>query len=361
MAKRRRLEAPSAAELQELETGFARETPASTRPPIAQVAADAAALAAPLPAAERAAAAKDSADASRLRRAEAEGLLLLEIPLSEIRADDLTRDRLKIDGEEMDELRSSIRTHGLRLPVEVFERPEGQGERYGLISGWRRLWAMRSLHADTGDETYGRIRALVRRPADVSAAYVAMVEENEIRADLSPYERGRIAALAAGQGAFDSVEEAVDVLFGSASKAKRSKIRSFALVHEELGDLLAFAPTLGERPGLRLAHALRLGYAGALREALATGRGQDPETEWALLEPLLKAAEGTAPDPSRGGRPTRKQVPLAAAVQVERPADGRGFLLRVEGEEVDEGLAQRLALELRKILASGKVSPAKLR
>ncbi|QCP87962.1 chromosome partitioning protein ParB [Cereibacter sphaeroides] len=359
MAKRRRLEAPSAEELEELETGFARETSTSTRPPIAQVAADAASLAMPMPTAERAAAAKDSADATRLRQAEAEGLLLLEIPLAEIRADDLTRDRLKIDGEEMDELRASIRAHGLRLPVEVFERPDGQGERYGLISGWRRLWALRSLHAETGDERYARVRALVRRPTDVSAAYVAMVEENEIRSDLSPYERGRIAALAAGQGAFGSVEEAVDVLFGAASKAKRSKIRSFALIHEELGDLLSFATTLGERPGLRLAHALRLGYAGALREALAAAQGGDAEAEWLLMEPFVKAAEGTVVDPSRGGRPSRKQVPVAATVLIERPADGPGYLLRLEGDDVDEALVQRMAQELRKLLASGRVSPAK--
>ncbi|MCE6959210.1 ParB N-terminal domain-containing protein [Cereibacter sphaeroides] len=359
MAKRRRLEAPSAAELEELETGFARETSVSSRPPIAQVAADAASLSMPLPATERASAARDSVDASRLRRAEAEGLLLLEIPLAEIRADDLTRDRLRVDGEEMDELRASIRAHGLRLPVEVFERPEGQGERFGLISGWRRLWALRSLHAETGEDRYAVVRALVRRPADVSAAYVSMVEENEIRADLSPYERGRIAALAAGQGAFASVEEAVDVLFSAASKAKRSKIRSFALIHEELGDLLAFAPALGERPGLRLAHALRGGYATALREVLATGQGTDAEAEWALMEPLVKAAEGKALDPSRGGRPARRPVPSIADVSIERADDGRGFLLRLQGPDVDDQLVQRIATEIRRMLETGKVSPAK--
>lgn len=359
MAKRRRLEAPSAAELEELETGFVRETSVASRPPIAQVAADAAALAMPLPVSERASAARDSADAGRLRRAEAEGLLLIEIPLAEIRAEDLTRDRLRVDGEEMDELRASIRAHGLRLPVEVFERPDGQGERFGLISGWRRLWALRSLHAETGEDRFALVRALVRRPADVSAAYVSMVEENEIRADLSPYERGRIAALAAGQGAFASVEEAVDILFSSASKAKRSKIRSFALIHEELGDLLGFAPALGERPGLRLAHALRSGYAGALRDVLATGQGGDAESEWALMEPLVKAAEGKAPDPSRGGRPVRRPVPSAAEVSVEPAADGRGFVLRLEGPDVTETLVQRIAAEIRRLIETGQVSPAK--
>lgn len=51
-----------------------------------------------------------------------------------------------------------------------------------------------------------------------------MVEENEVRANLSHYERGRIAVLAAEQGHFTHVEEAVARLSGAASKAKRSKI-----------------------------------------------------------------------------------------------------------------------------------------
>ena len=59
--------------------------------------------------------------------------------------------------------------------------------------------------------------------------------------------------LVAGQGHFADVEEAVARLFGAASKAKRSKIRSFALVHEELGDMLAFPEELTEKGGLRLA------------------------------------------------------------------------------------------------------------
>lgn len=348
MAKRRRLEAPSADELKEMESGFARETPASTRPPIAQVAADAASLSMPLPTADRAAAARDASDAGRLRRAEAEGLLVLEIALAEIVAEELTRDRLRVDGEEMDELRASIKAHGLRLPVEVFER-EGTGERYGLISGWRRLSAMRQLHAETGDARYATIRALLRRPGDVSSAYVAMVEENEIRSDLSHYERGRIAALAAGQGAFASVEEAVDTLFHAASKSKRSKIRSFAVIHEELGDMLSFAASLGERAGLRLAQTLRAGYSGPLRQALASGQGMDPVSEWALMEPLIKAAEGRAPDPARGGRPVRKEPGLPKAVSFDVEKDGKGFAIRFQGEDVDEALMARIMGELRKL------------
>ena len=51
--------------------------------------------------------------------------------------------------------------------------------------------------------------------------YLDMVEENEIRANLTHYERGRIASVAVGQGVFADIDAAVNHLFASASKAKR--------------------------------------------------------------------------------------------------------------------------------------------
>jgi len=359
---RRRLEVPSADELKKIEEGFARETSGTPRAPIAHVAAEAAALSAPLPAPQRAQAARDATDAARLRRAEAEGLLITEIGINDIHAEELARDRMRIDGAQMDELRASIRAHGLRLPVEVFELSEPRdGRRYGLISGWRRLSALRGLHAETGEESYGRVRAFIRRPENAQAAYVAMVEENEIRAELSQYERGRVAVLAAGEGAFASVEAAVEALFHAGSRAKRSKVRSFALIHEELGDLLSFAPALSERAGLRLAQALRAGYGAEMRGALATGQGVSAEQEWALLEPLILAAETEGSDPARGGRPRASApparrpvpgdtVPLANGMSVRREHDGKNYLIRFSGKNVDAGLIDTVMLEIQRLL-----------
>ncbi len=87
-------------------------------------------------------------------------------------------------------------------------------------------------------------------------------EQNLTKAeDDSQYERDRAAPMAVYGGGFPSMDEAVQRLFGSGSKAKRPKIRSFALVHEELGDMLSFANHLNERHCLRLAAALRAGLA----------------------------------------------------------------------------------------------------
>ncbi|MFQ8432237.1 ParB/RepB/Spo0J family partition protein [Amaricoccus sp. W119] len=378
MARRKRVEAPSIDELRDLEQGFATK-PASNPfavPPIAQVAGEAAAASEPLPAETRVEVARDRSDAEALRAAREAGRLIAEIPVSEILVEELTRDRMALDREEMDELKISIRANGLRLPVEVFELPEppggspdatgdGSGEgsrggvRYGLISGLRRVTAVRELYGPGA-----RIAALVRAPRDAGEAIAAMVEENEVRANLSHYERGRIAALAVGQGRFADLEESVARLFASASKAKRSKIRSFALVHEELGDMLSFPQALTEKGGLRLANTLRMGYEAALRAALAEGQGVDPASEWEAMLPVIEQAEAGGRVPSRGGRPRKEPeavpVPLVESFELANGAvmrhlrDSRGHVIRLEGPSVSAELVREVMGEIQRLLGPGK-------
>ena len=371
MAKRKRLEAPSADALKEIEEGFARETsaagPLGPMPPLAKIAGEAAAGASALSSEDRLRAARDSADAERYRRALEAGLIVQELPVAAILAEELARDRMVFSPEEMDELKTSIRAHGLRLPIEVFEMPdsaEEPGPRYALISGWRRLMAFRALLGETGDARYATIKAIVRPRGTVAEAYVSMVEENEIRSGLSQYERGRIAVMATGQGAFASVEEAVNALFHAGSKAKRSKIRAFAELHEELGDMLSFADLMSERQGLRLVNAIRGGMAGALRRALAAGQaaggGQDAAAEWALMEPIVEQSEAMdKPDKSPGRprvTPPRRTeegegyVKLANGITMMRDRDSRSHYIRLEGRVVNVELVELVMAEIKRLL-----------
>lgn len=334
MARRRRLELPDTAALADLEAGFAaRPVPdrMGLAAPIAQVAADAARSALPVDAETRVTLARDSADARNWRDASAAGRVLADLPLDSITADHLVRDRIAVEPEALDELRLSIRGGGMRLPVEVVALGDG---RYGLISGWRRLAAVRQLVAEDPTRP-ATIRAIVRPAAEIGQSYAAMVEENEVRAELSPYERGRIAVVAARQGGFASVEAAVDAIFATASRAKRSKIRGFALIHEHLGDLLAHPTALSERNGLRLAAALRNGAAGALRDALAAGPAVTPAAEWAVMEPAVRMAEAGPTDPSRGGRPkaSREVGSGASELQVDRWDDADCVTFRISGAD----------------------------
>ncbi len=360
MARRRRVEGPSTAELEELEAGFAAKPTGNpfAVPPIAHVAAEAAAAAEPFPVEVRVRQALDRADAEELRAARDEGRLIVQIAVSEISVGELMRDRMEVDRESLEELKLSIAQHGVRLPIEVFELSEpGQGERYGLVSGLRRLTAAREISG-----TEARIPALVRNPRDAAEAFVSMVEENEIRADLSHYERGRIAVLAAGQGHFADLEEAVARLFGAASKAKRSKIRSFALIHEELGDMLSFPKDLTEKGGLRLANALRLGFEAALRDALVTGDVIDGASEWAAMLPVIEAAEAGQRGgvPKRGGRPRKATVDpsrfegggydLTNGTRIRGDRDARGYFIRLEGPLVDEATLRETMEDVYRVL-----------
>jgi ParB family chromosome partitioning protein len=351
MAKRRKLTAPDPQSLSELEDGFAAKPVSDLMglaAPIAKVAAEGARLADPLDPDRRVLNARDAADAEKWRTADADGRVIMALPVEAIRAEHLIRDRVLVDPDDMAELRASILAHGVRLPIEV----EPLGEEYGLISGWRRLVAVRELQAD--GKWKGPIPAIVRAPKEASDAYVSMVEENEVRAALTPYERGRIAVMAVRQGVFASLEEAVDVIFATASKAKRSKIRGFALIHEELGDMLTFPASLSEKNGLRLANALRTGFAAKLRAELAAHEPGDAATEWNAMARILADAEAKGRREHRGGRPrnsvAEERIDLADGVYVRKVQDGPALGLMIEGSKMDEALIDDIINALQKVV-----------
>ncbi|MEM9578181.1 MAG: ParB/RepB/Spo0J family partition protein [Pseudomonadota bacterium] len=358
MAKRRKITAPSAEDLNRIEEEFRRETlgkPNAGIAPISQVAAESA-QAQPVGANEaRVRMAHDMADAKRFRAAAEQGRVIEALPIDSIQPDVLVRDRTVIDPEEMAELKSSIADHGLRLPIEVFTRREGRRS-YALLSGFRRLRAIKELHAETGEDRFRTIAALVRDPEALGGGFAAMVEENEIRASLSHFERGRIAVIAAQRGAFASTDAAVTQLFKAASKAKRSKIRSFSLIFEELGDLLTHAEGLKERDGLRLAAALRAGGVVRLRRALEDAQPESSEAEWAVLAPVVAALEKPA-NPAKGGRPRNTarvavaEATLPGGVTLRGEKDAGGYLIRLQGKAVTPALLERAMTHLQEALA----------
>ncbi|MGY6409637.1 MAG: nuclease [Alkalilacustris sp.] len=232
-----------------------------------------------------------------LAGARAEGRLALRLPLGQIEEGWLVRDRLTPEGEEFEALVTSLRTHGQRMAIEVTElggQDSGGGApRYGLISGWRRLTALRRLHAETGAARFATVLAVLRRPEGASAAYLAMVEENEIRADLSHYERARIAARAAEAGVFPDDRAALRGLFGAASRPRRSKIGTFLAIYRALDGHLRFPAAIPERLGLQLGRALEADpdLADSLRARLAATTRDSAAEELALLAEALPRAQ----------------------------------------------------------------------
>lgn len=338
MAKRKRLNLPLPGDLSDdhVET-TTKHSVLQSRAPIAQVAGDAAAVAA------------FHDVASELTRAREDGRLVVSLPLNVVRADHLTRDRIIAAPEDMDALRASLVARGQQTPIEVLALPDGG---YGLISGWRRLQALRELEQED-PERFGTVLALLRRPDTAAEAYCAMVEENEIRAGLSFYERARIVHRAVTDGAFTDTKQALNTLFGSVSYTKRSKIKSFLRVVEELDGVLRHPTRLAEHLGLKLARGLN--HDATLPDRLATALDRvDPENaeaELAAIKANLSHAKGLSkspPDFSRaevGSKPVAqtKYVPIVDGLTLKLD-DGSASIL---GERVSPALVRRLENWLR--------------
>jgi hypothetical protein len=352
MAKRKRLILEDSAMSEPHGTGSAGAAPETkaylrpgleggNTPPIAQVAAEASATAALRELSETIAAVR------------AEGRMVLRLPLADIEPDHLVRDRLETDEEALSALIGSLRAHGQRMPIEVADLGAG---RYGLISGWRRLSALTRL-ADE-DARFGTVLALVRRPAQAAEAYVAMVEENEVRLGLSHYERARIVARAADLGVFGDERAALRQLFAAAPRARRSKIGSFLTVYRALDGILRFPTALPERLGLAVARALDTGAAttaGLTAVLAAADPATAAEEQAALARALMPTAPARAADLAKvpeKGSDTAKKVSVAAETPAPtelRPgvflAVGGGFLhpvLTLSGPGVDPTFRERL-------------------
>ena len=293
-----------------------------------------------------------------LDSARSEGRLVLRLPLEGIETAWLIRDRFDPGtGEDPDfaALLDSLRDHGQRSPIEVTDM--GQG-RYGLISGWRRLTALRQLHEETGEARFATVLALLRRPENAQSAYLAMVEENEIRLGLSYYERARIAAKAVEAGIYPSTKSALQSLFATASRAKRSKIGSFLTLYQTLGDLVRFPQSLTERLGLSLARIVEAdaGAEARLRAHLEAGNATGPEAEQTLLAEFI-AAETTSvtasePAPQAAPKPRDRKAPAASAPAGTEISPGvhlsqSGGTLRLSGPGVDSALRDALEAWLR--------------
>ncbi|WP_340110193.1 ParB/RepB/Spo0J family partition protein [Pikeienuella sp. HZG-20] len=265
-------------------------------------------------------------------------------PLDEIDESALFRDRVAMDETALEELIRSIAASGLRAPVELFPLAAPRPPfRYGLVSGFRRLTAFRLLRERTGLARFAAIPAWVRE-AETDADLIArMVEENDVRRDISPWEKGRIAVEAAHQGYFSSVEEAVARLYPAAQPMKRSRIRAVARVVEALEDLLTEPWRLSERQCLRLAAVhMRENFMETIQTALEQSSARSLDAQWRLIEPILAEAElparpgAPAPAPGRPRRVLRPKHGLT--IRRERTPDG--YILHFTGKLARDGLME---------------------
>jgi ParB/RepB/Spo0J family partition protein len=306
----------------------------STRPPIADVAHDAASTNAMAEVIQT------------LTEARNEGRLIQRLSLNKIDVEHLVRDRIAADPDEMDVLKNSIRQRGQQTAIEVVALEDG---RYGLISGWRRLGALQELFLETKDTAFESILALIRSPADAAESYVAMVEENEIRVGLSFYERARIVARSVDRGVFRSDRVALSRMFAAVSRSKRSKIGQFVILVRQLDQGLKYPTEITERSGLALVQALEAdeSLAPRLINTLKAAPNRSAEDEGSIITRILSRSETTSAPMIVGEKPRSSSVSEALCeglyLKIEKDGD-----YRLTGPALRDGLfVNRLMAALR--------------
>jgi len=356
MAKRKRLTPAQPSYLETApETKSSLGGPMASTAPIAQVASDAVAQSAL------------SELSAVLEEARSDGRLIERIALDQIDETHLVRDRLEQDEDEMGALMESLRSRGQQAPIEVVtltDRPDGKT--HGLISGWRRLSALKRLYAGGAESRFATVKALVIQPESTQDAYVAMVEENEIRVNLSHYERARIAVRALREGVYPNQKMALQGLFANATRAKRSKIGSFVALVEALDAVLRFPVAINEKLGLALVRELTRDptFVEKLISHLRTGQRDTPVEELRILSAAVSAAENAAL--TRQSEAETDAAPVAPVPRIREPLPGKderintqvapglrlGYTpgkhrIELSGSGVDESLIQELRAWLR--------------
>lgn len=265
------------------------------------------------------------------------------IPTDQILDDALLRDRSHLPEDALQDLVFSISRDGLRQPIELFELaepPEGSPDihRYGLISGLRRLSAIRRLAAWRANGDFATIPAFIRTPATIPEAMAQMIAENEIRENLSPWERGLTIVTAVNRGLFDSIDQAIVALHPTALKQKRNRLRTLALVAEELEGHFSTPETLTQSQMERLSAALRGGLTALIRQILTENAGKSLQSQWAALIPTLTEALSpeTEPTATTPGRP-RRLLHLKQGLVIRRELCKNGWALKFTGPEARRG------------------------
>jgi hypothetical protein len=318
----------------------------------------AAAVAAPIAQVAGEAATRAALDelADTMEAARAQGLMIELLDLSAIDDGHLVRDRLVQDEEEMGALMDSIRSRGQQTPIEVVPLAQAKaGKTHGLISGARRLTALRRLYAERNAGEFSQVKALVVRPDTAQDAYVAMVEENEIRVNLSHYERARIAVKAMQEGVYPTQRAALQGLFGNAARSKRSKIGTFITLVEALDEVLLFPAAISEKLGLSIAREMTRDpeFLPALIKRLQTGVRDVPGAEMRILANAVtqaqQATEAEAPEAEIEVPPPASPPPASSDRINRQLSDGLRLSfspgkqkLELSGAGVTEALVERL-------------------
>ncbi len=244
------------------------------------------------------------------------GLITDLVPVDAIRVGKLTRDRRPDRDPELDELKASIRAIGLSNPIRVEQVEDG----FELVQGFRRLMAYRELHAETGEERFAAIPAgLLPRGESLDSLYRRMVDENLVRRDISFAEMGMLVLnyLEDHPAEADDAHGVTERLYSSANRQKRSHIRTFVRLMQDIGHALRHPEAIPRALGSDLVRKFEEddGLAPVVAAQLNfLPEEASPEDELAVLRAAL---DNRAPPPVR--TPTKSRAVGKTTLKLARP------------------------------------------
>lgn len=263
------------------------------------------------------------------------------IPLAQIAADAFLRDRTAPDPAAQADLLHSIMADGLRQPIELVELSEPfDGCTYALVSGMRRLTALREIARMNGTTDTATAPATLRAPTTMAAILRDIASENEQRAQVSMFEKGRFLNAAVDQGHLPNLDAAIAQLFPGQNRNKTFRLRSAAEVAQALDGQLATPEALSQAQIEALATALRRGMAEIIDEVLKLHRFQPLALQMQALKPLLSEAftltDTDLATTRRTGTP-RRLLRLPQGLTIRREQTAKGWLLHFSGPEARPG------------------------
>ncbi|WP_168219845.1 ParB/RepB/Spo0J family partition protein [Pseudotabrizicola formosa] len=251
------------------------------------------------------------------------------IPLDQIDAHALPRDRRVIAEEDITTLADSIRDSGLRQPIEVYTLSTSKPPfTYGLISGFRRLTAVQRLGHD-------KVQAFVRSPETYDQAFAEMVGENEIRVQISPWEKARLVLTAVQGLYYPTPDAAIEALYPMLSRQSHYRMRGHVDVVQVFDKLLQTPERLTSRQMDRLAIPVRNGWENLLLTALAELKSPSLDTQWQALLPLI--TESTTSKTAGDSPRPRRLLHLKKGLTIRREHTQHGYALRFSGPEARRG------------------------
>lgn len=266
---------------------------------------------------------------------------IVTLPLHLIAADAFPRDRAAPDPADQAELVQSILREGLRQPIEVVELAEPfDGCSHALVSGMRRLLALREIARLQGCEATATVAATLRAPQGMAEILRDIATENEQRVQISLFEKGRFLCAAVAQGHLPSLDAAIAAIYPDVGRAKSYRLRAAAEVAQALDGALSAPQALSQVQIEALAVALRRGMADLIDEVLKLHRLQPLALQMQALKPLLaeaaKLSDAEVDTTRRTGHP-RRLLHLPQGLTIRREQTAKGWLLHFSGPEARSG------------------------